>query len=125
MVETLKSSEDLLKNLADQTRIRLLRLLLVGGETCVCELVDSLNLPQYTVSRNLTALKRVGVLQEKRHGKWRYYQVNANASCLVKHILNALINDINDILLVEDMNRYMRRISCRVDGKCVVVNCCC
>ncbi|HWP96945.1 MAG TPA: metalloregulator ArsR/SmtB family transcription factor [Syntrophomonadaceae bacterium] len=123
--ESLKTSEEILRTLADQTRIRIVRLLLTGGESCVCELVDSLDLPQYSVSRHLTALKRVEVIQERRHGKWKYYQVHDQASRLIIKVLDAIIHDVTDDLLENDMSRYMRRVSCRVDGKCVAVKCCC
>ena len=51
--------------LADPLRLRILRLVR-QRELCVCELVDALAVPQYRVSRHLTALRRLGLVAARR-----------------------------------------------------------
>ncbi len=63
----------LFKALADPTRIRIMNLLLDGGERCVCEFVALLSLPQSLVSRHLTVLKTAGLVRARREGQWMYY----------------------------------------------------
>src|SRR3989442_12300202 len=62
----------LFKTLADPTRLRLLNLL-ACGETCVCELTDTLRVVQPKVSGDLPPLKRVGLVEGGRDGKWMNY----------------------------------------------------
>ncbi|MHC4194373.1 MAG: ArsR family transcriptional regulator, partial [Planctomycetota bacterium] len=41
------------KVLADPTRLRLMVLLSIQGETCVCKLAEALNAPDFKISRHL------------------------------------------------------------------------
>lgn len=66
----------LLKCLADDTRLRLVLLLLQQQELCVCELVYALNLGQSTISRHLAQLRSAGLLQDRRHEQWVYYRIH-------------------------------------------------
>src|SRR5438067_11545434 len=60
--------------LADQTRLRLLRLL-EGHELGVVELCDVLQLPQSTVSRHLKVLADQSFLHSRRQGTTNLYQM--------------------------------------------------
>ena len=66
------------KILADDTRLRLLKLL-SQGERCVCHLVDLTGLPQGTVSHHLGILRRAGWVRDRRDMndyRWTYYSLN-------------------------------------------------
>ena len=63
------------KALSDETRIRLLKLL-QHRETCVCELMQALNMTQSRVSRNLGILKDAGLVKDRRDGLWVHYSLN-------------------------------------------------
>jgi ArsR family transcriptional regulator, arsenate/arsenite/antimonite-responsive transcriptional repressor len=62
------------KALADATRLRML-MLLANGEVCVCEIHDTLRLPQPTASRHLAYLRRVGLVEARRAGTWMHYRM--------------------------------------------------
>ena len=79
----------LFKTLADPTRLRLLNLL-ACGETCVCELTDTLGVVQPKVSRHLAHLKRAGLVEARRDGKWMHYRWARQADPLVRHVLTGL-----------------------------------
>lgn len=79
----------LFKTLADPTRLRLLNLL-ACGETCVCELTDTLRVVQPKVSRHLARLKRAGLVDVRRDGKWMHYRWKQHADPLVRHVLLGL-----------------------------------
>jgi ArsR family transcriptional regulator len=66
----------LLKALADPNRLRI-AMLLRHGELCVCELMQILELPQSTVSRHMARLKLVGLVLDRREGKWVHYSLIA------------------------------------------------
>jgi ArsR family transcriptional regulator len=79
----------LFRTLADPTRLRLLNLL-ACGETCVCELSDTLRVVQPKVSRHLSQLKRAGLVEAERDGKWMHYRWAQHGNPLVRHVLVGL-----------------------------------
>ncbi len=79
----------LFKTLSDPTRLRLLNLL-ACGETCVCELTDTLRVVQPKVSRHLARLKRAGLVDARRDGKWMHYRWAQHGDPLVRHVLLGL-----------------------------------
>jgi ArsR family transcriptional regulator len=62
-----------LRGLSDQTRIRILNIL-IDGELCVCDIIFILNIPQSTVSRHLAYLRKTGWIEARRDGKWLHYR---------------------------------------------------
>ena len=66
---------DIFKALAEESRLRILSLLL-QGEMCVCEIEDCLNMTQSNVSRHLTALKQSGILDSSKQAQWAYYKIS-------------------------------------------------
>lgn len=66
--------EQLFKGLADQTRLRILNLLL-HGELCVCDIQYVLGSSQPNVSRHLTYLKNTGLVLDRREGTRIYYRL--------------------------------------------------
>ena len=62
------------KALADEIRIRILKLLLLR-EMYVCELMIALSLTQPTTSHHLGILEREGLIKKRREGKWTYYAI--------------------------------------------------
>lgn len=64
-----------LKSLSDETRIRILKLLLIR-ECCVCEVMQALDISQTRASRNLAVLYDAGFLKLRREGLWSYYSID-------------------------------------------------
>ena len=60
--------------LADRTRLRLLNLM-GDDEVCVCFFVEVLDEPQSKISRHLAYLRRAGLVETRRDGKWMHYRV--------------------------------------------------
>jgi ArsR family transcriptional regulator, arsenate/arsenite/antimonite-responsive transcriptional repressor len=73
---SLDAIEETYKALADRTRLRILALL-VDGEVCVCDIHDTLRLPQPTASRHLAYLRRAGLVEARREGTWMHYRLAA------------------------------------------------
>ncbi|UZP66607.1 metalloregulator ArsR/SmtB family transcription factor [Desulfovibrio mangrovi] len=65
---------DQLKTLSEPTRLRIVRLLM-HGELCICDLMAALDLPQSTISRHMSFLKRAGWVNGRRSTKWVYYSL--------------------------------------------------
>jgi len=65
--------------LGDETRLRILNLLVERGETCVCELMETLGTTQSNMSFHLTVLKNAGLITDKKIGKWMFYRIDLEA----------------------------------------------
>jgi ArsR family transcriptional regulator len=61
--------------LADKTRLRLLNLMR-DGEVCVCFFAGSIGTNNPKISRHLSYLKRAGLVEGRRDGKWMHYRIN-------------------------------------------------
>jgi ArsR family transcriptional regulator len=61
--------------LAEPTRLRLVDLLR-GGERCVCELTEALEMAQSKLSFHLKGLKDAGLVLDRKEGRWVYYRLN-------------------------------------------------
>lgn len=70
----MRDFERIFKALADQTRLRILNLLL-HGELCVCDIQRVLDSSQPNVSRHLTYLKNSGLVTDRREGARIYYRL--------------------------------------------------
>ena len=64
-----------LKALSDETRLRMLNLLL-ERECCVCEVMQALNISQTRASRNLSILYEAGFLKLRKDGLWSLYSID-------------------------------------------------
>lgn len=64
--------------LSDDTRFRILETL-VGKETCVCELVDQLEVAQPLLSHHLKTLKEAGLVRARKRGRWMFYSLDPDA----------------------------------------------
>jgi ArsR family transcriptional regulator len=78
------------KALSDETRLRILNLLLVR-ECCVCEVMQVLNISQTRASRNLNLLYNAGFLKVRREGLWAYYSIDRSS---LKNYLSPLLNAV-------------------------------
>ncbi len=80
------------QSLDDETRLRILALLLEEDELCVCDLVAVLQLPQSTVSRQLSLLKSAGWLKDRREGVWIFYAITRSLGPIQQFLLPVLRN---------------------------------
>lgn len=64
------------KALSDPSRVRLLSLIAAapGGEACICDLTDPVDLSQPTVSHHMKLLADAGLVHREQRGKWAYYR---------------------------------------------------
>jgi DNA-binding transcriptional ArsR family regulator len=69
-----KMQSRLFKALADKTRLKILMLLDIR-EMCVCEIMVTLDLTQPTASHHLGILETVGLVKNRREGKWVFYSL--------------------------------------------------
>src|SRR5687767_2058160 len=75
--------------LADPNRLRLLHLM-KDGEICVCFLQGTLRTNQPKISRHLAYLRRAGLVEARRDGKWMHYRLK-KLSTPLQRILNEVL----------------------------------
>jgi ArsR family transcriptional regulator len=63
------------KALADDTRQRILQMLL-EGERCVSDIVDAFEMSQPTISHHLNVLKQFDLVTSRKEGKQVFYAIN-------------------------------------------------
>jgi ArsR family transcriptional regulator len=109
------------KVLSDDTRLRIVRLLLASGlELCCCELTDALEVPQYNVSRHLRALKDAGLVNERREGKWVYYSIVRDSDPFQAQLLEAVASIDQQPSFEKDQSELEQRLAQREGGRCVL-----
>jgi DNA-binding transcriptional ArsR family regulator len=73
-IEDAKKKSKIFKALADEIRLRIIGILNVR-EMCVCEVMVALGLTQPTASHHLGILENVGLVRNRKKGKWVFYSI--------------------------------------------------
>ena len=66
--------ETFFRALADITRLRLLNLM-ADDEVCVCFFVEIIGPNQPKISRHLAYMRKAGIVEARREGKWMHYRI--------------------------------------------------
>jgi ArsR family transcriptional regulator, arsenate/arsenite/antimonite-responsive transcriptional repressor len=102
----------LLKALADETRLRILGLLLTG-EVCVCHIHESLKIPQPKASRHLAYLRRAGLVETRRDGLWVHYRLAKASNPVLGTIRDVVTNALGHVDTVrQDLDRLHKLTGC-------------
>jgi ArsR family transcriptional regulator len=96
--------------LADHTRLRLLNLM-NGREVCVCYFVEILKQGQPKISRHLAYLRRAGIVEARREGKWMHYRIERPSDTRAASILDATLKSFGT-------NREMQADLARLGQAC-------
>jgi DNA-binding transcriptional ArsR family regulator len=73
-LEDSETKSKVFKALAEPIRLRILGLL-SSREMCVCEVMVALDLTQPTASHHLRILENVGLVKDRKEGKWVFYSI--------------------------------------------------
>lgn len=105
------------KALSDETRLRILNLLL-ERECCVCEVMQALDISPTRASRNLNTLYDAGFLKLRKDGLWSLYSIDAEG-------MNEHLGDVVEAVRkglggreVADLDRERLRRAIRVGPGC-------
>lgn len=98
---------EVLKALADETRLRMLNLLVEAGDLCGCEVEAILSLSQSNASRHLTRLRQVGLIAGEKRGQWMHFRATAQALDKEGFVTAALRAARDDLAALEvDRRRF-------------------
>ena len=67
---------EVLRALAHPARMEVVAYIAARGPLCVCHLEEDLDYSQPTISKHLGLLRKVGLVESRREGRWVYYSVN-------------------------------------------------
>jgi len=113
---------DLLKALAHPVRLRILALLR-EGELCVCQIKALVDLSNSSVSEHLGELRRAGLLEERKKGRWVYYRLQPQAE-LEAHLdalwPSLMVTDqvIRDLSASKEIRKIPIEVTCRNSKSC-------
>lgn len=96
--------------LSDETRLRLLSLMR-HREICVCYLQEVLNTNQPKISRHLAYLRRAGLVEARRDGKWAHYRLKKLDGDLQKIVAQTLVRLGLESQVRKDSQR-LKRVGC-------------
>ena len=109
--------ETLFKALADGTRLRILGLLL-AGEVCVCDIHETLSIPQPKASRHLAYLRKSGLVDVRREGLWMHYRLAESADPVVRAVIATLSHALTHVDAVKrDSARLERATGCCIPAQ--------
>ena len=101
--------ETLTKALADQTRLRIMMLILAQGELCVCDLTDALEMSQPKISRHLAILRDANLLQTRKKRLWVFYNLHEQLPVwAIDALENLLLGSQQELLYQQDTKRLKR-----------------
>jgi len=92
------------KALGDETRLRIINLLLHRSPLRVMDMVTTLKLPQSTVSRHLALLKNAEWVDDRRVDKWVYYRLSSRVNTQFKEALKSLFE--SSLTLKNDIKNF-------------------
>jgi ArsR family transcriptional regulator len=72
--DLIQIESDFLKAIAQPTRLKILYFL-KGGERCACEIIPKMKEDQSNISRHLTHMRDMGILESRKEGVSVYYRI--------------------------------------------------
>jgi ArsR family transcriptional regulator len=104
-----KGSVDLMfRAFSDPTRLRVLHLLR-GGELCVGDLIQILEVAQPTASRHLSYLRRAGLVSARKNGGWSFYSLVPARNEFHARLLDCLASCFREVPeIARDVERARR-----------------
>ena len=96
--------------LSDQTRLRLLSLM-NNREVCVCYLQEVLKTNQPKISRHLAYLRKAGLVEARRDGKWAHYRLKKLDGDTQKILSQTLATLGRETQIKQDLQR-LKQVVC-------------
>ncbi|HEY4652070.1 MAG TPA: metalloregulator ArsR/SmtB family transcription factor [Pontibacter sp.] len=100
---SLAFGEQIFKALADESRVRILHLILRNKEMCISDLEQVLDFTQTKTSRHLAYLRSAGLVAPRKLDQWVYYSLKDEAADMINQIFSYLERDAT---LLKDQEVY-------------------
>jgi len=100
---SLSYGEQVFRALSDQSRIRILHLILRNKEMCITDLEQVLGFTQTKTSRHLGYLRNTGLVSSRKLDQWVYYSLKEESADLMTQLFKYMERDA---LLLQDAETY-------------------
>ena len=90
MIDRYSEYVSLLKIIADETRLKIIRRL-AKGECCACDLLEALNVTQPTLSYHMKMLTACELVIARKTGIWMRYRLNPEKSKACSEFLREIL----------------------------------
>ncbi len=104
------------KALADESRMRIVAILVFEDELCVCQFTELLGFAFSTVSRHISLLQTAGLLKSRKEGRWVYYSLSESIPSEIRKWIEKKI--VNTEEAKEDRRELAQSISKDPKGLC-------
>lgn len=91
------------KALSEESRVRILHLLMQNGELCISDLEHILDFTQTKTSRHLAYLKNAGLVGSKKVDQWTFYYILEEVYEILQQIMKFIQKDQH---LIRDQEIY-------------------
>lgn len=78
------------KVLGDPTRLKIIKILSDDKERCACELLETFDITQPTLSHHMKILNNFKLVKTKKAGVWNYYTLNRKTMEELKNYMDDL-----------------------------------
>jgi len=106
------------KALGDENRVRIL-MFLRGGELCVCQIIEMLQLAPSTVSKHLAILRQAGLIDCRKNGRWIHYRLAEELTEVAMGALRWVTNSLCSEKRVHEDDEKLKKVK----GTCLEVLC--
>ena len=113
--EAQNSIDTMFRAFSDRTRLRILHLL-QGGELCVGDIVESLEVPQPRISRHLAYLRKANLVEVRKSGLWSHYSLARAKTQFHQELLKCLSTCFEEVSELQADNARATKI--RESGGC-------
>ena len=81
------------KACSEESRLRILHLILKNREMCISDLEQVLGFTQTKTSRHLIYLKNAGILSTRKQDQWVFYHIKDEVLDIINQIYQFLVRD--------------------------------
>lgn len=106
-METTIDFASIFKALADNTRLKIVEMLSCG-ELCACDILESFDITQPTLSYHMKILTDSGIVISRKEGSWVRYQINEEIITAVRLFWNQITTEHENCIC----HTYVRTINC-------------
>jgi ArsR family transcriptional regulator len=107
MMELTLGYAPIFKALGDETRLKIVEILSCG-ELCACDILESFEITQPTLSYHMKILTECGLVLSRKEGSWIRYSINTELIALVNEFWDSITTEHEDCICMNS----------KEDGRC-------
>jgi len=116
MPEPIEAAAGIARVFAHPLRLRL-ALILGSGEACTCDLLELLHVSRTTLMDHLRELRRHGIVEAHKHGRWTYFELGRSDEA--RRWVELMADTAgDDPVLADDLRRLAARRKVRRGNGC-------